>query len=288
MRLARARLADGKVGLARLDGDADAAVLAIEQHHPRADVLAEALYAGTDLDADGACSVPVSELTLLSPVRHPSKIVCVGLNYRDHAAESGADLPERPLLFAKFSNAIVGPEEPIRFRSEDQVEVDYEGELAVIVGTRASHVDQDKALEHVLGYTVANDVSGRRAQFTDGQWLRGKSHDSFCPLGPILVTTDEVADVQDLQLTTRINGTVVQQASTADMVFSVAQVLSYASRFFTFEPGDILLTGTPPGVGFARQPPIFLSDTDTVEVTVEGVGTLRNSVAVLDPLNVGP
>jgi 2-keto-4-pentenoate hydratase/2-oxohepta-3-ene-1,7-dioic acid hydratase in catechol pathway len=277
MRLVRARI-DGSVVLGRLEGDS-VGILATESDHPRADVLIESLDTGLDLSAAPSSWRTAEEVTVLSPVRQPGKIVCVGLNYRAHAAESGRELPERPLLFAKFANAVVGPDEPIVFSPDDQHEVDYEGELAVVIGSRTSHVAADQALGHVLGYTVANDVSGRHAQFLDGQWLRGKSHDTFCPLGPELVTADEISDVQRLQVTTRLNGEVMQDGSTADMVFSVTEIISYVSRFIALEPGDVVLTGTPPGVGFARTPPVYLGDGDVVEVTISGLGTLRSPVA---------
>lgn len=275
MRLTRARL-DGRVVLARLDGDV-AHVVWEESDHVAADALREALAADADLSGEGR-TVGGDELTTLSPVAAPSKVVCVGLNYSDHAEESGAALPTKPMLFAKFANAIVGTDEHIEFDAAELTEVDYEGELAVVIGKRASNVPLEQALDHVFGYTVANDVSARDAQFSDGQWVRGKSSDTFCPLGPVIVTADEITDPQQLGVSTRLNGEVMQDGSTSKMVFAVDAIVAYASRFITLLPGDVILTGTPPGVGFARTPPVFLGDGDTVEVEIERIGTLRSRV----------
>lgn len=211
-------------------------------------------------------------------VLHPGKIICVGLNYRDHARESKIELPERPLLFAKFSNTICAPLSPISWDPELTAQVDWEVELVAIVGKSMSGVDAGEALSGVFGCTVANDLSARDLQFADGQWTRGKSLDGFCPLGPEIVTPDEFGDPQDKEIRARVNGDIMQNSSTAEMVFGVAETLSYISAGCTLEPGDIVLTGTPWGVGAFREPPRFLFVGDVVAVEVEGIGQLVNPV----------
>jgi 2-keto-4-pentenoate hydratase/2-oxohepta-3-ene-1,7-dioic acid hydratase in catechol pathway len=224
-------------------------------------------------------AAPIAPDARLSAPLRPGKIVAVGLNYRDHAREVGAELPERPLLFAKFPSSVIGPDEDIVIDRAVTERVDWEVELAVVIGRRMHRVAEGDALDHVFGYTVANDVSARDVQFADGQWVRGKSLDTFCPLGPVVVTADEIADPQALALQTRVNGEVVQQSSTAEMVFGVAEVLAFCSRSFTLEPGDVVLTGTPWGCGEFMDPPRSLQPGDVVETEVEGIGVLRNPVA---------
>ncbi len=277
MRLIRARHRTDVV-LARVEGD-QAVVLASESSHPAADVLRETLAESVDLRGDGE-RVRLADLRVLTPLANPSKILAVGLNYADHARESGVAAPEAPVFFAKLPNTLTGPGEPIVFRAADSTQVDYEAELAVVIGRRARDVPVADALDIALGYTVANDISARDAQFADGQWIRGKSFDSFCPLGPQIVTADEIGDVQSLRIACRVNGETLQDGTTKDMIHGVAAIVSYASRFLTLEPGDLVLTGTPPGVGFARTPAVFLQDGDTVEVEIEGLGVLRNPVRV--------
>jgi 2-keto-4-pentenoate hydratase/2-oxohepta-3-ene-1,7-dioic acid hydratase in catechol pathway len=207
----------------------------------------------------------------------PGKIICVGLNYRDHAEETGAELPTAPLLFAKWPNTLIGPGEPIVLPEEAR-EVDYEAELGVVIGRRARRVDEAQALDAVRGYICVNDVSARDLQFADGQWTRGKSPDSFCPVGPRLVPREEVDDPQALAIRCLVNGQVLQDSSTAQMVFSVAEIIAYVSRTITLEPGDLIATGTPAGVGVFRDPKILLKDGDEVTVEVEGLGSLTNPV----------
>ena len=211
------------------------------------------------------------------PFARPSKIVCVGLNYVDHAAESKMEVPTRPLLFAKWPNALIGPGQPIVLPAEAK-EVDYEAELGIVIARTAREVSVDDALDFVAGYTCANDVSARDVQFADGQWTRGKSFDTFCPVGPALVPAAEIADPQTLRIRCLVNGEALQDASTTDMIFPIAELIAYISDGIQLEPGDLILTGTPPGVGFARTPPIFLEDGDEVTVEIEGVGTLTNPV----------
>jgi 2-keto-4-pentenoate hydratase/2-oxohepta-3-ene-1,7-dioic acid hydratase in catechol pathway len=211
------------------------------------------------------------------PIEHPSKIICVGLNYRDHAEEQGTELPSAPLLFAKWPNALIGPGEPIVIPPAT-TRVDYEAELGVVIGARVRDASEGNALEAVRGYLCVNDVSARDLQFADGQWTRGKSVDTFCPIGPRLVAAEEVPDPQALTIRCVLNGEVVQDSTTANMIFSVAEVIAYASRTMTLEPGDLLATGTPAGVGVFRDPPVFLQDGDEVTIEIERLGALTNPV----------
>jgi 2-keto-4-pentenoate hydratase/2-oxohepta-3-ene-1,7-dioic acid hydratase in catechol pathway len=207
----------------------------------------------------------------------PGKIVCVGLNYLDHAEESGQDLPKAPLLFAKWPNTLIGDGEPIVLPAE-ATEVDYEAELGVVIATRARRVSEAQALDHVAGYICVNDVSARDLQFADGQWTRGKSPDTFCPVGPQFVPAAEVADPHNLRIRAIVNGEVLQDSTTAQMIFSVAEIIAYVTRTVTLEPGDLIATGTPAGVGVFRDPKVLLKDGDEVTVEIEGVGTLTNPV----------
>lgn len=213
-----------------------------------------------------------------APVKAPSKIACVGLNYHDHCRETGMAAPERPLIFAKFPSSLVGPDAPIEWPEGLTEQVDWEVELAVVIGRRIRHADAGEALDAIFGYTAANDVSARDLQFADQQWVRAKSIDSFCPVGPVIVTRDEFGDPQDKGLIARVNGETMQDSTTAEMIFGVAEIVSFLSRACTLEPGDLILTGTPWGVGGFRTPPIFLKPGDTVEIEVEGVGVLANHV----------
>jgi 2-keto-4-pentenoate hydratase/2-oxohepta-3-ene-1,7-dioic acid hydratase in catechol pathway len=217
----------------------------------------------------------------LSPL-DPVNIFCIGLNYRAHARETGAQIPERPVIFMKPTTTIVHPGDPIVLPAacEHGPEVDYEAELAVVIGRHAKDVKTEHALDHVLGYACANDVSARRWQKHGGggQWIRGKSFDTFCPLGPALVTPEEVPDPQDLRISCALNGATVQAALTSDMVFSVAELIAFLSRDTTLLPGTLILTGTPAGVGFTRDPPLFLAPGDRVRVEIAGIGALENPV----------
>jgi 2-keto-4-pentenoate hydratase/2-oxohepta-3-ene-1,7-dioic acid hydratase in catechol pathway len=210
-------------------------------------------------------------------IERPGKIVCVGLNYRDHAAEGGMDLPKAPLLFAKWPNTLIGHGDPVVLPPET-TQVDYEAELGVVIGRSARRVSERDALDHVSGYICVNDVSARDMQFADGQWTRGKSPDTFCPVGPRLVPREEIDDPQALAIRCIVNGEALQDSSTAQMIFSVAEIISYASQVITLEPGDLIATGTPAGVGVFRDPKVLLSDGDEVSVEVEGLGTLTNPI----------
>ena len=205
------------------------------------------------------------------------KIVCAGMNYRDHAEETGIPVPERPVLFAKWTSAAIGPGEPIVLPAITS-QVDYEAELGVVIGRRVRDLDPDDALDAVGGYVCVNDVSARDLQFADGQWTRAKSLDTFCPVGPAVVPATEIPDPQALRIRCLVNGEALQDSSTAQMVFSVAELVAHASRGITLEPGDLIATGTPAGVGFTRTPPIFLAPGDEVTVEIEGIGELTNPV----------
>jgi 2-keto-4-pentenoate hydratase/2-oxohepta-3-ene-1,7-dioic acid hydratase in catechol pathway len=208
-------------------------------------------------------------------ITRPGKIVCVGLNYHDHAEEGGQDLPKAPLLFAKWPNTLIGDGDPVVLPPES-TQVDYEAELGVVIGTKAKRVSERDALDHVEGYICVNDVSARDLQFADGQWTRGKSPDTFCPVGPRLVPRDEIADPQALAIRCIVNGEALQDSSTAQMIFSVAEIIAYTSQIITLEPGDLIATGTPAGVGVFRDPKVLLKDGDEVSVEIEGLGTLTN------------
>jgi len=255
-------VADGD-GFRRLDGHGDLTALL------RAGIDPRQLSLGEPFQGD-----------LAAPLR-PGKVVAIGLNYLDHIRESNLERPERPLVFAKFPSSVIGPDDPIELDETLTRRVDWEVELAVIVGRSMRRVAESDALDHVFGYTVGNDVSARDVQFSESQWVRGKSFDTFCPLGPVAVTADEIADPQALTLRTRVNGEVMQESSTAEMVFGVAELLAFCSHNFTLEPGDVVLTGTPWGCGEFMDPPRSLAPGDVVETEIEGIGTLRNPVVAV-------
>jgi len=221
-------------------------------------------------------TVPLSGVRLASPVAS-RKIVAVGLNYKDHAIEAGLKIPSVPLCFAKFTSSLSGPFDPIQLPAEDS-QVDFEGELGVLIGQKARRVAESDAIGHVAGYVVFNDVSARRWQFDDGQWTRGKSCDTFAPNGPFLVTADEVPDPGALRITTRLNGEIMQDSNTNQLIFNIPKIVSYFSHSFTLDPGDLIATGTPAGVGFSRKPPVYLNDGDVVEVEIERIGRISNRV----------
>jgi acylpyruvate hydrolase len=220
----------------------------------------------------------LGSVSLAAPVPRPGKIICVGLNYRDHAEESGMPIPSSPVIFSKFSSCAVGPDSPIVI-PRGSTQTDYEAELAFIVGRRARNAARANALDHVFGYTNFNDVSARDFQFADGQWQRGKSCETFAPMGRFAATVDEMADPHDLSIKLRLNGEVMQDSNTSQMIFGIAELVEFLSRYITLEPGDVVATGTPPGVGFARKPPVYLKKGDVVEIEIEGLGVLSNPVA---------
>lgn len=259
MRLARYVAEDGRQGVGRLVGKQAAQPLVGE------------LFGEVSFSTD-----TVRVRTMLSPVEPPN-IFAIGRNYRAHAAETGAALPEKPLVFQKATTALIGDGVPIVLPESAPSEVDYEAELAIVIGRRARRVSEAQALEYVLGYTCANDVSARDCQRNDKQWARAKGFDTFCPLGPWLVTADEF-DPDGCRVRSRLNGAVMQDANTSAMIFSCRQLVSYLSYQFTLLPGTVILTGTPEGVGMARQPPVFLKAGDRVEVEIDGIGVLSNPV----------
>ena len=198
-----------------------------------------------------------ADVELLAPVPRPGKVICIGLNYKDHAAESGMDIPEKPVVFSKFSTSVTGPGAPVVLQPE-ATQNDYEAELGVVIGRLARRVSEADAYDHVLGYVNVNDVSARDFQFFDGQWQRGKSPDTYCPMGPAIVTTDELADPHVLGIRLRLNGETLQDSNTDQLIFGVPALIAFLSETITLEPGDVIATGTPPGVGFARKPPIWI------------------------------
>jgi len=218
------------------------------------------------------------DVRLEAPVPRPSKIICIGLNYLDHVKESGAEIPKSPLIFSKFNTCVAASEDPILLPTGSE-QVDFEAELAVVIGRRAKNIKREDAMSYVFGYTNFNDVSARDMQFADGQWQRGKSCDSFAPFGEYVATKDEIADPHQLQIQFRLNGETMQDSSTDQLIFKIPELVEYLSRSITLEPGDIIATGTPPGVGFARKPPVFLKDGDVCEVEIEGLGVLINPVS---------
>ena len=222
-----------------------------------------------------------SEVTLHAPVPRPGKILCIGLNYRDHAEEQGAELPKAPLVFSKFATCVLAPGGTIVI-PPGSTQTDFEAELGVVIGKRASRVKKQDAMAHVLGYCNFHDVSARDFQFADGQWQRGKACDTFAPFGEFIATTDEIPDPHTLGIRLRLNGQTMQDSNTNQLLFDVPTLIEYLSTYITLEPGDVIATGTPPGVGFARKPPIYMQPGDVVEVEIDGLGVLRNTVAAAE------
>ena len=219
-------------------------------------------------------AVDLRSVKLLSPISPPN-LICVGLNYRGHAKEAGVDFSPKPLIFLKATTSVCGSGDSIVLPFHDPEKIDYEVELAIVIGKRAKWISKEKVPEVILGYTIANDISNRGAQFGESQWARGKSYDTFCPLGPAIVTD---LDGDNLNLTCKIDGKVMQASNTSDMIFSTCQLVSYISECMTLLPGTVILTGTPEGVGFVRKPPVFLKEGQMVECEIEGIGILSNPV----------
>jgi 2-keto-4-pentenoate hydratase/2-oxohepta-3-ene-1,7-dioic acid hydratase in catechol pathway len=227
--------------------------------------------------AEGLPGEPVASLRLGPPIPDPQKIICIGLNYHDHAKEVGAAPPPSPIFFAKFANSLVGPKDDL-IPPRDEHHVDYEAELAVVIGKPGRYIARADALDHVAGAMAFNDVSARDFQLANQLWTSGKAVDTFGPCGPALVTTDDLGDLQDLSLKTRVNGHTVQNGTTSQMIFGIAELIEFLTRVMTLEPGDIIATGTPAGVAKAHTPPRFLKAGDVVEVEIQGIGTLMNKV----------
>jgi acylpyruvate hydrolase len=258
---------DGADAVGRLEGTRVHRLRGIDRIDDTAGDPTAAIAAGDGVELDG--------LTLL-PVARPRRIFCVGLNYRAHVEEAGRDLPDYPVLFPKFASSLVGHGAPITLPPESS-QVDYEAELAVVIGRPGRRIPADRAFEHVLGYTIANDVTMRDFQYRTHQWMQGKAWDDSTPLGPVLVTGDEL-DPGKLDIALRLNGREMQSSGTDRMIFDVPRLIEVTSQFTRLETGDVILTGTPGGVGYRRDPQVFLADGDVVEVTIGGIGTLRNTV----------
>jgi 2-keto-4-pentenoate hydratase/2-oxohepta-3-ene-1,7-dioic acid hydratase in catechol pathway len=217
----------------------------------------------------------LSSVKLLAPIPRPPKFICVGLNYRDHAAETGIEIPKTPTVFSKFSNVVIGPGDPIVLPA-NSTRPDYEAELAFVIGKGGRHIAAQDWREHVFGYTIVNDVSARDFQMATSQWLLGKTFDTFAPMGPAIVTEDEIADPHALEISLEIGGEILQKSNTRELIFQIPEILAHISSVVTLEPGDIVATGTPAGVGFARKPPRYLQSGDEVIIKIQGLGELRN------------
>ena len=224
-----------------------------------------------------SAGVPISDVRVHAPIPRPSKIVCVGLNYRDHALESGMEIPKVPTIFNKFTTAIIGPGEPIVLPAKSE-KPDYEAEFAFVIGMGGRHIPAEQWRGHVFGYTIVNDVSARDYQMATSQWMIGKTFDTFCPMGPHIVSADQIADPHALDISLTIGGETLQSSNTRELIFKIPDLIAYLSSVFTLEPGDIVSTGTPAGVGFARKPPRFLKAGEVVTAAVAGIGELRNPV----------
>ena len=217
----------------------------------------------------------LAEVKLLAPIPRPPKLICIGLNYRDHAAETGATIPTVPTIFNKFTNVVIAPGDPIVLPKASQ-RPDYEAEFAFVIGPGGRHIPASRAMEHVFGYTIVNDVSARDFQMATTQWLMGKTFDTFAPMGPWLVTADEIADPHALDISLELSGERMQNSNTRELIFKIPALIEYLSTVVTLEPGDVVSTGTPAGVGFARKPPRYLKPGDEVTIRIEGLGELRN------------
>jgi 2-keto-4-pentenoate hydratase/2-oxohepta-3-ene-1,7-dioic acid hydratase in catechol pathway len=268
--------AAARLGSAPLPSDMLSLIAAGEEAWAGARELAARLERGEAADL----ARPLTDTRLLAPIPRPAKnIVCVGLNYADHARETGQEVSPYPVFFSKPPTTVIGPEDPIPWHPSVSTRIDWEAELAVIIGRTGRDIPEEAALQHVFGYTIANDVSARDLQRRHVQWYKGKSLDGFCPLGPWIVTSDEIPDPQALGISLRVNGEPKQDSSTSEMIYPVARLIAVLSAGLTLEAGDLLITGTPAGVGFVRQPPEYLRPGDLVEAEIEGIGVLRNPVA---------
>lgn len=273
MRLGTLRTSQGTVAV-REDHDA---YVAVDGYADAGALLGDPAWQRIAAEADGE-RYETTAADLAPVVPRPGKIICVGANYRTHIQEMGSGLPEHPTLFAKFADSLIGATDEIELPPEDP-DLDWEAELAIVIGTRGRRITADSALSHVAGYTVLNDISMRGYQFRTAQWLQGKTWDRSTPVGPVLVTPDEF-DAGSAAIRARVNGEVVQESTTADLLFGPREIISYISTITTLNPGDLIATGTPSGVGFARTPQRFLAAGDVLETSIEGLGALRNTVGV--------
>lgn len=277
---------DGRLGVVHPDGERVLDVARLDR--PDLPGTCDALVACGDgilpllreaVDAaDAIFWIPLRDLRVDAPLRRPGKVMAIGLNYREHAEEQSRTPPERPLIFCKFPSAIIGPGVPIRIPAAS-AQIDYEVELAVVIGRRGRFIERADASRHVFGYTILNDVTARDLQKSDRQWVRSKSFDTFCPMGPVMVTASEFEFPPALDIRLRVNGEERQRSNTANMIFDVGALVHDLSQAFTLEPGDVIATGTPSGVGVFRTPPVFLHPGDVVEAEIDGIGVLRNPVA---------
>lgn len=280
-----AHLAASETPLAAIAGDTIAPIAEATGHATLDSLIAAGpeqwsrAAEAADAALASAAAQALGETKLAAPLAAPSKIIAIGLNYMDHIRETGLAQPERPLVFAKFLNSLAGPDDEIWWPDGLTEKVDWEVELTAIVGRRLRDVAVEDALDGIFGYTVGNDISARDLQFADVQWVRGKSLDSFCPIGPSVVTAEEFGDPQDKDLFLRVDGEAKQTSNTKEMIFGTAEIVSFLSHNFTLEPGDVILTGTPWGCGGFADPPEFLAAGNLVEAEVEGIGVLRNPVA---------
>jgi 5-carboxymethyl-2-hydroxymuconate isomerase len=273
MKLVTFEKLDGRLRVGYLDGD--------DLYSLNSDAsMTELAAAGQTPDTDEAFKV-MKHNGIQTPLR-PRKIMAVGRNYAEHAAELKNEVPDTPLIFSIYSTAVIGDGDTVQWSSAITQQVDWEGELAVVIGKQAQRISEEEARDHIFGYTIANDVSARDLQSSESQWVRAKGMDTFCPLGPCIVTKDAIPDPHDLRIVTRINGETMQDSSTEHMVFKIPYLVSYLSQTFTLEPGDVILTGTPSGVGKGMEPPQFLNDGDEMTITIEPIGTLTNTCRVID------
>jgi 2-keto-4-pentenoate hydratase/2-oxohepta-3-ene-1,7-dioic acid hydratase in catechol pathway len=232
------------------------------------------------LPAKQSTGINIDDVEFLPPVSRPSKIIAIGLNYRDHASETNIQIPESPVVFTKFSNSLIGHNKAVCWQKHITQQVDYEAELAIIIKKEMYHCSPENIYPNIWGYTCANDISARDLQFGDGQWVRGKSLNTFCPLGPWLVLADAVPDPHALDIQCLVNGTIMQKSNTSQMIFPIPELISFLSDHFTLYPGDVILTGTPSGVGAFRYPPIFLKHGDRMVVDIESIGQLHNDCQI--------
>ena len=264
------------VSFSGADGQVQAGVLSGDRVTSLGMDMIGVLKAGNEIrNPAGRPSVPLSTLKLMAPIPRPPKLICVGLNYRDHAIESKMEIPTVPTIFNKFPNTVIASGEEIVLPKNSE-KPDYEAEMAFVIGKGGRHIPADKWKEHVFGYTILNDVSARDVQMATSQWLMGKTFDTFAPMGPVLVTADEIADPHALDISLTINGEVLQNSNTRELIFKIPDLIAFLSSVVTLEPGDVVSTGTPSGVGFARKPPRFLRAGDEVVVRVQGIGELKN------------
>lgn len=234
-------------------------------------------WAEKNIDSLSGVTYKWEDVKILAPVNRPGKLVCVGNNYMDHCIEQDVEPPKKPMIFSKWASCIIGPDDAIKL-PEESVQVDYEAELAVVIGKKGKNITEEEALDYVFGYTIINDVSARDIQFEDVQWVRGKSYDTFAPIGPVIVTKDEIEDPHQLDITLELNGEKLQDSNTTNLIFDIPYIISYLSKGFTFEPGDIIATGTPHGVGVFRDPQVFLKSGDTCTIEIENIGVLENTI----------